>query len=562
MSVQKEAQQTTPSPARRAARSDFQRIIVPPDAGMHGTPALLAMFGIMAVVLLSALDQTIIGTALPRVVAELQGFSLYAWVATSYLLTSTVMVPIMGKMGDLYGRKPFLLASVIIFVGASAAAGASQTMIFLILARGVQGIGAGMLQATAFTSVSDMFPQPERRARWQGLITSTFGIASVVGPSLGGIMTDTLGWRSVFYVNLPIGILAIALIWFTLPANLSPRQPRARIDWAGTATITLSISAFLLAVEWGGEVMPWLSPAIIGLLALCVVTLGMFAYIERRAPEPLIPLDLFKSRTITISSIISLLIGFALFALVYYTPLLFQGGLGLSPSAAGALQTPLAVCTAIGSLTSGQVFARIRQMKPLMLTGAVFLLIGTGLLLGVDAQVSPTVLSAELALTGLGVGMQLPLLTILVQSIVPRERLGVGTATIQFLRLIGSTVGTAVVGAAVNAIFAAQMAAAIPAGTDPRIASAFESPQTLINPEAQAQIQALGQQLGPGGAAQIQQLITASHSALIEGIRVGYIMALVVSVLVVLLLLILRTPDFRSDGSVPVRPAEGTMEAL
>lgn len=562
MAVRKDAQQDSTTVTRRTTPNEVERIIVPPDAGLHGTPALLAMFGIMAVVLLSALDQTIVGTALPRVVAELQGFSLYAWVATSYLLTSTVMVPIMGKMGDLYGRKPFLLASVIIFVGASAAAGASQSMIFLILARGVQGIGAGMLQATAFTSVSDMFPQPERRARWQGLITSTFGIASVVGPSLGGVMTDTLGWRSVFYVNLPIGILAIALIWFMLPANLSPRTPKARIDWAGSATITLAISAFLLAVEWGGEVMPWFSPTIIGLLAFCVVMLGVFAYIERRAPEPLIPFDLFKHRTIAISSLISLLIGFALFALVYYTPLLFQGGLGLSPSAAGALQTPLAVCTAVGSLASGQIFARIRQMKPLMLTGATLLVIGTGLLLGVNAHISPTLLSAELALTGIGVGMQLPLLTIVVQSIVPRQRLGVGTSAIQFLRLIGSTVGTAVVGAAVNGIYAAQMAAAIPAGADPRIASAFESPQTLINPEAQAQMQALGQQLGPDGAAQIQQLIAASHSALIAGIRVGYIMALVAAVLVLLLLLVLRTPNFRASASVPVRPAEGTMEAL
>lgn len=561
MADSKKAQQTTAA-TRRANANDVQRIVVPPDAGMHGTAALLAMLGIMAVVLLAALDQTIVGTALPRIVAELQGFGLYAWVATSYLLTSTVMVPIMGKMGDLYGRKPFLLLAVVIFISASAAAGASQTMIFLIIARGVQGIGAGMLQATAFTSVSDMFPQPERRARWQGLITSTFGIASVVGPSLGGVMTDALGWRSVFYVNLSIGILAIAVIWFTLPADLSPRQPKARIDWAGSATITLAISAFLLAVEWGGEVMPWFSPTIIGLLAFFVVMLSVFVYIERHAPEPLMPLDLFKNRTIVLSSIISLLIGFALFALVYYTPLLFQGGLGLSPSAAGAYQTPLAVCTAIGSLASGQIFARIRQMKPLMLTGASFLIVGTALLLGVGAQSSPALLSVELALTGFGVGMQLPLLTILVQSIVPRERLGVGTSTIQFLRLIGSTVGTAVVGAAVNGIYAARMVASIPAGTDARVASAFESPQALINPQVREQIQTLGQQLGQDGAAQIQHLIAASHSALIGGIRVGYIMALVVAVLVLLLLLMLRTPDFRADSSAAARPAEGTLEAV
>ncbi len=237
------------------------------EQGLSGLPALLAMIGISLTVLLSALDQTIVGTALPRIVAELHGFDLYAWVATSYLLTSTVMVPIMGKLGDLYGRKAFLLAAIAIFVAASLACGAATSMIFLIIARGVQGVGAGMLQATAFTSVGDMFPQPERRARWQGIITSTFGLASVVGPTLGGIMTDTLGWRSVFYVNLPVGILAIVVLIFALPAKLSPRTPHARVDWAGAALITTAVSAFLLAVEWGGEVMPWGSPTIIGLLA-------------------------------------------------------------------------------------------------------------------------------------------------------------------------------------------------------------------------------------------------------------------------------------------------------
>lgn len=522
-----------------------ERIIVPPEAGMHGMPALLAISGIMAVVLLSALDQTIVGTALPRVVADLGGFELYAWVATSYLLTSTIMVPVMGKLGDLYGRKPFLLASVVIFVGASAVAGAAPSMLWLIVARGVQGVGAGMLQATAFTSVSDMFPQPERRARWQGLITSTFGIASVVGPSLGGVMTDTLGWRSVFYVNLPIGILAVALIWFTLPADLSPRTPHARIDWAGAATITLAISALLLAVEWGGDTLPWASPQIIGLLALSVAMIVSFGLIERRAPEPLLPLDLFDMPAILISTIISLLVGFALFALVYYSPLLFQGGFGISPSAAGALQTPLAVSMAMGSLTSGQLFARIRRMKPLLFSGATLLGLGSLLLLGSNTGSNLVLLSAELALTGFGIGMQLPMLTILVQSLVPRERLGVGTSTIQFARLIGSTIGTAIVGAAVNALYAGGVTAAAPASANPQLVQAFHNPQALVNPQAQAQIQALAAQIG-ASQAQLQQLLDAARNALISSVHVGYMLSLGCAAVVFALLLAMSVPDFRA----------------
>jgi EmrB/QacA subfamily drug resistance transporter len=322
--------------SRNARANVVEQVMVAPDAGMHGTPALLAMIGLMTVVLLAALDQTIIGTALPRVVAELGGFELYGWVATAYLLTSTVMVPIMGKLGDLYGRKPFLMLSVVIFVGASAFAGAATSMMWLVVARAIQGIGEGMLQATAFTSVSDMFPQPARRARWQGLITSTFAVASMVGPVLGGVMTESLGWRSVFYINLPVGIIAFTLVQIFLPADLSPRAKRAQIDWGGAATITIAISALLLVVEWGGNTMPWNSPTIIALGVLCVATLIAFGIIERRAPEPLIPFDLFKRQSILFANVISLLAGFAMFALVYFTPLLLQGGLGLSPSAAGA----------------------------------------------------------------------------------------------------------------------------------------------------------------------------------------------------------------------------------
>jgi MFS family permease len=438
------------------------------------------------------------------------------------------------------------MLSVVIFVGASALAGAAPTMMFLVIARAIQGIGAGMLQATAFTSVSDMFPQPARRARWQGLITSTFAVASVVGPVLGGVMTESLGWRSVFYINLPVGILALSLVQIYLPANLSPRAAQRTIDWAGAATITVAVSALLLCVEWGGNSLPWASPTIIALGALCVGGLIAFILVERAAPEPLFPIDLLKRQSILFANIVSFLAGFAMFALVYFSPLLLQGGLGLSPSAAGFYQTPLAVSTALGALIGTQFFARTQRMKAIMLWGASCTLAGTALLLGVNSNVNPLSLAFVLALAGWGIGFILPMLTLLVQSIIPRERMGVATSTVQFLRLIGSTIGTAVVASSVNALFGAQMRAAFTTNTDPRIVDAFHNPQAVIDPTTQARLQGLLTELGAEAALEVQQLIDVAHNALIDGVRLGYIMSFVIAVVIMGLLLYIRTPNFRA----------------
>jgi EmrB/QacA subfamily drug resistance transporter len=438
------------------------------------------------------------------------------------------------------------MLSVIIFVGASALAGAAQTMMWLVLARGVQGIGAGMLHATAFTSVSDMFPQPARRARWQGLITSTFAVASVVGPVLGGVMTESLGWRSVFYINLPVGILAFTLVQIFLPADLSPRAERARIDWAGAATITIAISSLLLMVEWGGNTMPWSSPTIISLGVLCVVSLIIFGFVERKAPEPLFPIDLLKRQTILLTNIVSFLAGFTMFAIVYFTPLLLQGGLGLSPSAAGLYQTPLAVSTALGSLIGAQTFARIQRMKAIMLWGALCTTVGTLLLLGVNSQSDVFWLSLTLALAGWGMGFVMPMMTLLVQSVVQRTRMGVATSTLQFLRLIGSTIGTAVVASSVNALFGGRMQANFTPTTDPRIVEAFHNPQAVIDPSTQAHLQQLLAELGPEASAQVQQLTEVAKGALISGVRLGYVMAFVLALIILGLILFIHTPNFRA----------------
>lgn len=509
----------------------------PYQDGMYGREALLAMLGMALVVILSALDQTVVSTALPRMIADLNGFALYPWVATSYLLTSTIMVPIMGKLGDMYGRKNFLLVSIIIFVVSSVVAGAATSMLMLIIARGVQGIGAGMFISTAFASVGEMFPQPERRARWQGIMSGSFGIASAVGPALGGVLTEAFGWRSVFYINLPTGMLALLVIWFNLPYNLTPRVQHKHIDWQGALTITLGVSTLLLAVEMGGE-LAWLSPMRLALLASSIVFLILFVVIQHRSPEPLLPPDIFKSRTVVLCTLLSLSAGFALFGLIFYTPLLTQGSMGLSPSVAGALQTPLIVCMAGGSLLSGQLFALTQRARPLMITGAIALIIGASLLSQVSLTTNQLVLSAELALCGLGIGMILPMLIVLVQANVPRNRLGVGTSTVQFLRLMGSTVGTAIIGALVSGMFAANVLRALPSTTNPSLVQALLDPQSLIHPAGQAHLATLVQQSAMGMP--LEQVLAVSREALAVGVKTGYLVAVATAVVILVLVLSLR----------------------
>src|SRR5215212_1522068 len=254
---------------------------------------VMTVAGLMLTLLLAALDQTIVGTAMPRIIAELQGFDHYAWVTTAYLLTSTAVVPIVGKLSDIYGRKLFLIGGTAFFVLASALCGLSQDMTQLVVFRGLQGIGGGVLMSMVFTTISSIFP-PARRGRVQGVFTGVFGFSSVVGPLLGGYLTDSLNWRWVFYVNLPLGLIALAVLWWGFP-NIKPARTDRPIDVLGSITLILAVVPLLLALSWGGGEYPWMSPQVVGLLGFAVVMTGIFLWVESRAPEPIIPLTLFKN---------------------------------------------------------------------------------------------------------------------------------------------------------------------------------------------------------------------------------------------------------------------------
>ncbi|GAC1506633.1 MAG: MDR family MFS transporter [Candidatus Dormibacteraceae bacterium] len=412
--------------------------------GLSRQRMILATAGAMLALLLAALDQTIVGTAIPRIVAELNGLDRLAWVTTAYLVTSTTMTPIAGKLGDLFGRKPFLLAGMIGFVIASAFCGLAQDMTQLIIARGVQGIFGGVLFATVFSVIGDLF-SASARGRAQGLFGGVFGLASIVGPTLGGFITDNWNWRWVFEVNIPVGVIAVAVVAVGLPyvrSNASWRD----IDFWGAVTLAAGVVPLLIALTITRD-HAWTSPQVVGLLALAVVMLVAFIAIEARVEHPIVPLDLFKNPTFTVSMIVCFLTAFGMFGSILFTPLVFQGVLGISATNSGALITPMMFGLIAASTLTGFVMRRIRYYRYLGTLGVAVMIFGMWMLSQITPATAEWHVVADLIVVGLGIGVTFPLYLTAVQTALPRNYLGVATSQIQFWRNLGGTVGSAILGA-------------------------------------------------------------------------------------------------------------------
>lgn len=404
--------------------------------------ALLAMSGLSLVLMLSALDQTVVGTALPRIAAELQGFDHYTWVATSYLLASVISIPVAGRLGDHYGRKPFVMAAAIIFVMASAGCGAARSMGQLILARGVQGIGAGMLIGTAFACIPELFPDTRQRLRWQMMLSMAFSLVNAVGPMLGGVLTQTASWRWVFYINLPLGLLALIFVCGYLPWLRPTGQATVRLDWRGAIWLALLLSSGQAALQWHWhrEML-----ALTALLALI-----MLVRQQPRTTHPLLPPAVFADPVLRGLFGLSMLAGAVMFSLLFYLPLLFQAGDGYMPATAGLLITPLVLCITLGAIFNGRVIARVEDPRRLPLTG--FALLGVacaGVAISGQRNGAPLLLVWTF-LAGLGLGLILMNLTLFTQTMARREHLGIATALCQALRLVGGMLGAALTEVVVN----------------------------------------------------------------------------------------------------------------
>jgi EmrB/QacA subfamily drug resistance transporter len=448
----------------------------------------LTLGALMLCVFLSALDSSIVANALPQIVVDLHGFELYAWVTTGYLLSSTAVVPIAGKLGDRYGRKPMLMGGATFFLAMTLLCGLAQSMPQLVVLRALQGLGGGGMTATVFATMGQLLA-PAERARISGLITAVFSLAGVIGPVVGGFLTDTFTWRAVFYVNLPFVLLALVILWRFFP-RVSYGGRHLPIDVGGAITSVGGIVLLLLALSLGGREFAWTSPVVLALLSCGVAVLALFLWFETRARDPVLPLNLLRNNVVAISSINSLAQSMGQISLALFVPLYAQGVMGTSATVSGTIMIPLLIGMVVSNVAAGMWIAHVGRYKAFAIVGFGLAVVGFGMLAAFGPTTPYIMLGACLALLGVGVGMIFPTLTLSYQSAVDFSQLGVATSLNQFCRSMGGTLGSAVFGSILILRFVTGLNASVPPPVanwlDTPTGAGLRDPQSVLNPNAAA----------------------------------------------------------------------------
>ena len=497
--------------------------------------------GLMLGMLVASVSQTIVGPAMPRIVAELGGMDHYSWVATAAMLVSAITVPIVGKLSDLYGRRGFYLAGLVVFMIGSVVSGFAGNFWILVLGRAIQGLGMGTIMPLSQTIIGDIIPA-RQRGKYQGLMGAVFGVTSVAGPLAGGVITDHWGWRWLFFAAVPIGVVATVVIARFL--HLPHERRDARIDYLGIATLTVALVSLLLATSFGGTTYPWGSVEILGLYAVGVVALVAFVLVELRAEEPVLPLRLFRSSVFTASNIASFAVSMVMFGSIIYIPVYAQGVLGVGATDSGLILMPLMLGLIVMGILSGLVITRTGRYKAIMVTGVVVMGGGLYLLTGLGADSTQTQLTLAMVVLGIGLGMAMQQYTLVVQNSVARADLGVATASTQFFRNVGSTVGIAVFGTVMTSGLAAAISSHLPAEV------AAQMPAEAVD---------AGSVLDPAALEGLPPVVaTAVRQGLADQLHEVFLLTLPIVVLVLLATIAIKAMPLRDSVSdVPVAEEVG-----
>ena len=512
---------------------------------------MLIMIAIMAVLLFSALNMTIVGTALPKIVSAIGGMEYFEWVFTIYMLTSSITAILVGKLSDIYGRKIFILVGIVVFSLGSLLSGFSDTILQLILFRGIQGFGGGMLMSISFATVGDLF-SPRERGKWQGALGGVFGVASLFGPTLGGVIVDNFLWSWVFWVFLPFGLIAFILI-----AKLYPKaenKEKEKVDYLGSFVLTVVIVTMLLGFSWADSKYAWDSAEIIGLFATSIVSFILFIIIETKVKSPVIPLYLFKSSVFTISNIVAFLLGMGMFSVIMYIPFHVQGVAGETATTSGLIEMAMTISLVISSVIAGNLITKTGKYKKIAIIGLIVMTIGIYLNTLLSIETSLTRVILNLIVIGLGMGVTFPVFNTTVQNAVKHKYLGVATATSQLFRELGGTIGVAVMGAIMTSKMAEKLEETkIPETLpgDPTTGeksidmNTLQDPQILMNPDTLDKIRS---EIPEPMLDSFNSLIISLREALSYGLSTVFMFAMFAIALTVVLTFFLKEIKLRTSN--------------
>ena len=519
---------------------------------------VISVLGMLLAMLLAALDQTVVATALPRIAADLGGFDQFAWVFSAYMLASTTSIPIMGKLSDIYGRKWVLAGGVVLFLIGSALCGSSQDMMQLIVSRGVQGLGAGSIIANSYAVVGDVFP-PAQRGKWTWIVMAVFGVAIGLGPLAGGYLTDHFSWRWIFFINLPLGFIALMVILMGM-ANV--RNPRVEtvIDYRGVVALVACVIPLLLALTWAGKEYAWSSPHVIGLLVLSGVMAVLLVLSERAAREPIIPAVLFANPIFTVGIAVTFLTAVCMYGAIMLIPLYVQGVIGSSATNAGITLMPAMLSGVASAILAGQIISRTGHYRLLIIVAMSVMAVGAYLLTLLDASSSNADAVLYTAIAGAGIGATLPTFMIAVQNAFPHHMLGVVTASIQFFRNIGGAIGTAVLGSFVTirlGDWLAESSASEAAGAlPPSVVEGLTDPEIIVDPGAMARIRELAAEV-EGGAAALDVVTDGLRGALAAAMHEVFLLGLGVTIVAVVIAVFFK--ELPLQKTLVVTPGEADL---